>query len=130
MRRAGGPRGPQLQPDTAGEEIRAFAKERDWERFHTPKNLAMALAGEVGELVAELQWLEREELDEALAPGTELHGRLTAEVADVFIYLLRLADTSDIDLIAAARDKLRVNASRYPVETARGTAHKYSRLDG
>ncbi len=112
------------------EEIRAFAQERDWERFHTPKNLAMALAGEVGELVAELQWLEREELDEALAPGTELHGRLTGEVADVFIYLLRLADTSGIDLVAAARDKLRVNASRYPVETARGTAHKYSRLDG
>ncbi len=112
------------------EEIQAFAKERDWERFHTPKNLAMALAGEVGELVAELQWLEREELGEVLAPGTELHGRLTGEVADVFIYLLRLADTSGIDLIAAARDKLHVNASRYPVETARGTAQKYSRLDG
>lgn len=109
-------------------EVRAFAEERDWQRFHTPKNLAMALAGEVGELVAELQWLEADELEVALAADTSLRERLTGELADVFIYLLRMADRCDIDVVDAARAKLALNAERYTVAKARGRANKYSRL--
>ncbi len=108
--------------------VRAFSEEREWARFHTPKNLVMALAGEVGELVAELQWLERDEIDTALAPGTDLRERFEAEVADVLIYLVRLADVCDLDLLAVAGRKLALNASRYPAEAARGRAEKYTRL--
>lgn len=111
------------------EAIRAFAVARDWEQFHSPKNLALALVGEVGELCAELQWLEASDLDEGLAEGAELRVRLSSELADVFIYLVRLADVCAIDLLDAASDKLDLNEQRYPVDFARGSASKYSQLN-
>jgi NTP pyrophosphatase (non-canonical NTP hydrolase) len=105
--------------DHLTERVRAFARERDWERFHTPKNLAMALAGEVGELLAELQWLTPEEAAAAMS-DPELGPRVRAEIGDVTIYLFRLADVLGIDLIPAALDKLAEAATRYPAEAARG----------
>ncbi|MDP3966716.1 MAG: nucleotide pyrophosphohydrolase [Nocardioides sp.] len=96
--------------------IREFAVARDWERFHTPKNLAMALVGEAGELAAELQWLTSEESADAADPGP-LRDRVSAEMADVAIYLLRLADVLDVDLAQAVSDKLDVNEERFPSTT-------------
>ncbi|GAA4924009.1 NTP pyrophosphatase (non-canonical NTP hydrolase) [Stackebrandtia albiflava] len=107
--------------DDLGAVLREFAAEREWERFHTPKNLAMALTGEAGELLAELQWLTPEE-SESLTPAQR--ERVTDELADVLNYLVRLADVLDVDLLAAADAKIARNAVRYPVETARGNAEK------
>lgn len=101
--------------------LRAFAAERDWERFHTPKNLAMALAGEAGELLAELQWLTPEE--SASLDPEQLHA-VGAEMADVLIYLCRLADVLGVDLLDAAQAKVTANAQRYSVARARGSAAK------
>ncbi|WP_091458173.1 nucleotide pyrophosphohydrolase [Micromonospora inyonensis] len=109
--------------DALAAALRRFADERDWGQFHTPKNLAMALAGEVGELLAELQWLTPEESVAVMAdPGAG--GRVRAEIGDVMIYLVRLADALGIDLVEAATDKLADSARRYPVENARGSAAK------
>jgi NTP pyrophosphatase (non-canonical NTP hydrolase) len=107
------------------ELVRTFARERDWEQFHTPKNLAMALAGEVGELLAELQWLTPEQ-SAAVMADEELGARVRAEIGDVTIYLVRLADVLGIDLVRAARDKLDEAARRYTVEAARHSAAKIS----
>ena len=107
------------------ERIRNFASERDWEQFHTPKNLSMALAGEVGELLEVFQWLTPEQSQDLDVRTKE---RASEEMADVFIYLLRLADILEIDLTSAARDKIESNAERYPVEKAKGSARKYSDL--
>ncbi|NMO57585.1 nucleotide pyrophosphohydrolase [Actinoplanes sp. TBRC 11911] len=106
--------------------VHAFAEERDWKQFHTPKNLAMALAGEVGELLAELQWLTPEESAEVME-NPELARRVRAEIGDVMIYLVRLADVLGIDLADAARDKLAESARRYTVEAAHGSAAKIRR---
>ncbi|GAA4588396.1 NTP pyrophosphatase (non-canonical NTP hydrolase) [Actinoplanes octamycinicus] len=105
------------------ERVRAFARERDWEQFHTPKNLAMALAGEVGELLAELQWLTPEQ-SAAVMADPELGPRVRAEIGDVTVYLVRLADVLGIDLVTAALDKLSEAGTRYTVEAARGRADK------
>jgi NTP pyrophosphatase (non-canonical NTP hydrolase) len=110
------------------DRVRAFAVERDWQQFHTPKNLAMALAGEVGELLAELQWLTPEESGAVME--TPLGERVRAELGDVMIYLVRLADVLGIDLTEAARDKLADSALRYPAERVRGSADKARRPDG
>ena len=94
------------------EEVREFAVSRDWEQFHTPKNLAMAIAGEAGELVAEFQWLKEEEsLKSALS--SEKFNDIELEVADVAIYLLRLCDVLDIDLAEVIRKKLEINQTRF-----------------
>ncbi|MFI6299718.1 nucleotide pyrophosphohydrolase [Nonomuraea sp. NPDC050790] len=99
--------------------FRTFVEARDWERFHTPKNLVMALAGEVGELVAEFQWLAPgEPLDE------ETTARVRAELGDVTGYLVRLADVLGVDLIAAAHAKLSESEKRYDPATYRGSARK------
>ncbi|RGC65424.1 MazG nucleotide pyrophosphohydrolase domain protein [Micromonospora sp. MW-13] len=103
--------------------VRAFAEERDWQQFHTPKNLAMALAGEVGELLAEFQWLTPEQAA-AVMDDPEAGGRVEAEIGDVMIYLTRLADVLGIDLSEAALTKLDEVAARYPVAEARGSAAK------
>lgn len=105
--------------------LRVFATERDWNSFHTPKNLAMALAGEVGEVMEHLQWLTPEA---SLALDDETRAALALELADVLFYLVRLADVAQIDLARAAVDKLAVNARRYPADKARGRATKYHRL--
>lgn len=102
------------------QRLREFAGERDWEQFHTPKNLAMALAGEVGELLEIFQWLTPEQaqavMESARADDVE------DELADVLIYLVRLADILDIDLIHVARRKLERNQGRFPPGEVRGRA--------
>lgn len=104
--------------------VREFAAERDWEQFHTSKNLAMALAGEAGELVAEFQWLTPEQSASLNADQRQAVGE---EMADVLIYLCRLADVTGIDLMAAAQAKLEANRARYTVEVAKGSAAKVER---
>lgn len=105
--------------------LRAFAAERDWERFHTPKNLAMALSGEAGEVIEHFQWLSGEE---SAALPEAARAEVALELADVLLYLVRLADVLGVDLADAARTKLRINAERYPVDKARGRSDKYDRL--
>ena len=107
------------------ERVLAFVHERDWEQFHSPKNLAMALAAEAGELLEIFQWLT-EEQSRSLPP--EAHSAASDEVADVLLYLIRLADKLGIDPIAAARRKIVANAAKYPADKARGTSKKYTEL--
>lgn len=109
--------------DTLREAVRRFAAERDWERFHSPKNLASALAVEAAELLEPFQWLTEEQSRSLSAEQAEA---VRKEMADVLIYLVRLADQVEVDLLAAARDKMAENALKYPVEKARGSARKYS----
>jgi NTP pyrophosphatase (non-canonical NTP hydrolase) len=97
--------------------IREFARERDWERFHTPKNLAMALSVEVAELVEVFQWLTPEE-SAALVDASEGRAAIEDEVADIAIYLLRLADVLGIDVAATTAAKIGRNASRFPPSNA------------
>lgn len=99
--------------DDVVERLRLFVAARDWERFHNPKNLAMALAGEAGELLAEFQWLTIEQSD-AATNDPEMLKRVASEVADVAIYLLLLADRLGIDALDAISDKLNVNEARFP----------------
>ena len=106
--------------------LRAFAEERDWEQFHSPKNLSMALAVEAAALLEHFQWLTEAE---SLALPPARREQVAEEIADVFIYLIRLADRLGIDLSAAARAKILKNAARYPVEKSRGHKKKYSELD-
>jgi len=103
--------------------VRQFAAERDWEQFHTPKNLAMALVGEAGELAAEFQWLTAAQ---SAAPDAEQLARIRAESADVLIYLVRLADKLGFDLLAATAAKIQENERRYPIEKVRGSSKKYN----
>ena len=92
--------------------IRDFATKRDWEKFHTPKNLAMAIAGEAGELVAEFQWLTPEESNRSELSSEKLRD-IRLEMADVQIYLLRLADVLGIDITDAVREKMELNQARF-----------------
>ncbi|WP_327109318.1 nucleotide pyrophosphohydrolase [Nonomuraea glycinis] len=101
--------------------LHQFAEARDWEQFHTPKNLAMALAGEVGELVAEFQWLTAEE---SSAPDPPTLARISAELGDVTNYLVRLADVLGVDLVQAAEAKIASSERRYPPDLYRGSARK------
>jgi dCTP diphosphatase len=109
--------------------LREFAREREWEQFHTPKNLAMALTGEVGELVELFQWLTAEESG-AIMSDSRRAEQVRHELADVFGYVLRLADVLGVDLSDALHEKIRVNAEHYPIGKARGHARKYTDLKG
>lgn len=108
---------------TLRDALRAFADERDWNQFHSPKNLAMALIAEAGELVEHFQWMT-----EAQSAQLSLQQReeVALELADVLLYLVRLADRLDIDLAQAATKKIEINAEKYPAERARGSAKKYT----
>lgn len=111
-----------LQDLTAA--ICKFADDRDWERFHSPKNLAMALIVEAAELVEHFQWLSRKqsgELDDEQCRAVAL------EMADILIYLVRLAERLDIDLLEAAGKKMALNAEKYPADRSRSRADKYTR---
>jgi dCTP diphosphatase len=108
--------------DELSARLRVFADERDWTQFHSPKNLVMALIAEAGELVEQFQWLN-EQQSNALAPQQLEAVRL--EMADVLIYLVRLADVLGVDLLGAAAAKLALNEERYPVDRVRGSARKY-----
>lgn len=105
--------------------LRRFAAERDWDQFHCPKNLAMALSVEAAELLEHFQWLPDAE-SAVLPAGTR--AKVREELADVLLYLIRLADKLDVDLAAAAIDKVAVNATKYPIDKARGTSKKYTDL--
>jgi len=107
--------------------LRDFANERDWQQFHTPKNLVMALAGEVGEVSDLFQWLTPDQSTQIMANPSQA-GRVRGELADVFAYLLRLADVLDIDLAAALVEKVAANEQKYPADLVRGIATKYTEL--
>ena len=107
------------------DELRAFAAERDWDQFHSPRNLATALAVEAAELLEPFQWLSDEQ-GRDLPPETR--AAVEEELADVLLYLIRLADRLDVDLVAAARAKIAKNAVKYPVAKSRGTSRKYDAL--
>lgn len=106
-------------------ELRRFAKERDWDQFHSPKNFAMALIVECAELVEHFQWLTDEQ-SKRLPPKTRDEAAL--EMADVLIYLIRLSDKLDIDLLETVKRKMVINAKKYPVEKSKGLATKYNKL--
>lgn len=117
---------PQDSLDHLNARLLAFARERDWEQFHSPKNLSMALAGEAGELLEHFQWLTEQQsanLDDARKQQVAL------EMADILIYLIRLSERLDIDLIDAAYRKITVNQARYPAERVRGDARRAEEYD-
>ena len=105
------------------DQLRAFAAERDWDQFHSPKNLASALAVEAAELLEIFQWLT--EAQSQQLPPKELES-VKEELADVLLYLIRLSDKLGIDLIAAAQAKIVLNAKKYPVEKSHGNNKKYT----
>jgi NTP pyrophosphatase (non-canonical NTP hydrolase) len=107
------------------DQLRQFAAERDWDQYHSPKNLAAALSVEAAELLEPFQWLS-EEQSRSLPP--ESLEQVTQELADVFLYLIRLADRLNVDLAAAAARKIELNARKYPVDKSRGSAAKYTDL--
>ncbi len=107
------------------EKLRSFTEERDWQQFHTPKNLATALSVEAAELLEPFQWLKTGEASE-LSPDSL--AAIRYEMADVLNYLVMLADSLEVDLLAAAYEKIQHNAQKYPIEVARGNAQKYTQL--
>jgi dCTP diphosphatase len=109
--------------DILAERLRTFTKERDWGQFHSPKNLAMALSVEVGEILEHFQWLTEEE-SRSLSP--KKLSLVREEIGDVLIYLVSLSDSLGIDPLEAAQDKLMVNEHRYPAERVTGQARKYT----
>ena len=108
------------------QKLAEFARRREWEQFHSPKNLAMALIAEAAELVEHFQWLSEEQSREL--PADKL-AEVRLELADILIYLIRTADRLGIDLIAAAEDKIAINERRYPVEKVRGKARRAADYD-
>ncbi|MEJ2643823.1 MAG: nucleotide pyrophosphohydrolase [Gammaproteobacteria bacterium] len=104
-----------------------FADARDWDQFHSPKNLAMALIAEAAELVEHFQWMTQAQ-SQALEP--ERRERVRLELADILIYLVRIADRLDMDLVQAASDKIAINESRFPVERVRGIAGRGEDFEG
>lgn len=117
---------PEDSLDRLNQRLLTFARERDWEQFHSPKNLAMALAGECGELLEQFQWLS-EEQSASLAPDKKQE--VGQEMADILIYLIRLSERLDLDLIQAAENKIAVNERRYPAHKVRGDARRASEYE-
>ena len=107
------------------ESLRRFAEDRDWGQFHTPKNLAVSLSIEAAEVLEHFQWLTDEQ-SKNLSP--EQRDKVALEIADVLLYLLQLADKLQIDPVAAAKNKLAINAEKYPADKARGSSKKYTEL--
>ncbi|QJE03285.1 nucleotide pyrophosphohydrolase [Massilia forsythiae] len=102
--------------------VRAFVDERDWDQFHSPRNLAAALTVEAAELLEHFQWLQHGRPDEL---GAAKLAEVRHEMADVLVYLVRLADKLDVDLLAAVQDKMVLNRAKYPADQVRGDARKY-----
>ena len=117
---------PRDSLDDLNARLLAFARERDWEQFHSPKNLSMALAGEAGELLEHFQWLS-EESSARLSAGQR--DEVALELADILIYLIRLSERLDIDLVDAAYRKMAINQARYPKERVRGDARRAEEYD-
>lgn len=103
--------------------LKQFAIERDWEQFQSPKNLSMALIVEAAELVEHFQWLTEEK---SYKLSKEKHQEVAYEMADILLYLIRLSERLDVDLITAAQEKIEINEKRYPADKVRGSAKKYS----
>ena len=112
--------------DDIKQRLRKFVSERDWQQFNTPKNLAMALIAEAGEMVEHFQWLTEQQSRNL---DSEQRKAVSHELADIFIYLIRLADELNIDLLKAAREKMLINNQKYPVEKVKGSADKYTRYE-
>jgi dCTP diphosphatase len=112
--------------DELNRRLLAFARERDWEQFHSPKNLAMALAGECGELLEHFQWLSEAQ---SASLDADKRRQVGLEMADILIYLIRLAERLDLDLIGAAYEKVAMNEVRYPVHRVRGDARRASEYE-
>lgn len=112
-----------LDLEALKQQLRDFIQERDWRQFHSPKNLAMALAIEAAELMEPFQWLTEEQ---SRSIQSEKRGAVEDEIADVLIYLVRLADELNVDLSTAVRQKLQKNAAKYPADQVRGKALKYN----
>ncbi|TNE97333.1 MAG: nucleotide pyrophosphohydrolase [Deltaproteobacteria bacterium] len=113
-------------------KLRDFARERDWEQFHTPKNLVMALSVECSELVEHFQWLTPEEAQDLKSENpetTERREKVSEEVCDILFYLLRFSDIMNIDLQEAAKKKYEKNAKKYPAEKVRGNSKKYNEYE-
>lgn len=108
---------------TLKQQLRDFADSRDWDQFHSPKNLAMALSVEAAEIVEHFQWLTQEQSRNLSQDKLD---EVASELADTFIYLVRLADKLDIDLLSAAYAKIELNGNKYPVDRSRGNARKYT----
>jgi NTP pyrophosphatase (non-canonical NTP hydrolase) len=123
---AAAPSSPRLVDVRAlSQALAAFAREREWEQFHSPKNLVMALTGEVGELSEVFQWMT-EDASKSAATHPHHAQAVRDELADVLLYVVRLADVLGVDLDEVAREKLRTNAAKYPVDRARGSSKKYT----
>jgi len=105
--------------------LKEFAEARDWDQFHSPKNLAMAMSVEVAEIVEHFQWLTEEESFEL--PPDKLN-KIKEEIGDVMIYLVRLSDKLGIDPLQAAKEKIKINETKYPIEKAKGSARKYNEI--
>ena len=105
------------------QRLRDFAAERDWEQFHSPKNLSMALIAEAAELVEHFQWLTEKQSNELT--GVKLQ-EVEHEIADIQIYLIRIADKLNIDVMDAVRNKIALNEKKYPADKVRGSARKYT----
>lgn len=104
----------------------AFARERDWEQFHSPKNLAMAMIAECAELVEHFQWLTQ---DESMNLAADKHEEVAMEMADILIFLVRCAERLDINLVEAAQRKIAINEARYPADKVKGDARRASEYD-
>lgn len=118
---------PLVEVQGAAQALKEFAEARDWAQFHSPKNLVMALSGEVGELNEIFQWMtEAESFNAASSEATAKAVR--DEIADVALYLIRLSDVLGIDLNEAVSSKLAMNAAKYPVDLSRGVSTKYNKL--
>ena len=108
---------------TLRDRLKAFAQERDWEQFHSPKNLAMALIVEAAELLEHFQWLT---LEQSESLSGDKRREVELEMADIFIYLMRLCERLDVDLLEVVEDKIKMNEEKYPADVVRGSAKKYS----
>lgn len=109
--------------NTLRDRLKAFAQERDWEQFHSPKNLAMALIVEAAELLEHFQWLT---LEQSESLSGDKRREVELEMADIFIYLMRLCERLDVDLLEVVEDKIKMNEEKYPADVVRGSAKKYS----
>ena len=109
--------------DNLKSRLQSFAKDRDWDQFHSPKNLSMALIAEAAELIEHFQWLTQEQSSNL--PDDKLK-QVEQELADILIYLIRISDKLGIDLVKAANEKIDLNTVKYPADTVKGSAKKYS----
>ena len=107
------------------ERLDEFALDRDWDQFHSVRNLILALVGEAGELAAEVQWVSDADMESLLADSTK-RSAIASEMADILNYLVRLADKLNVDLVEEALKKIDLNEDRYPAEKARGSSAKYT----